>query len=529
MSVSNKNNMRFACFTSLIISIGCLVLGCSENPPDERAGESPIKETDNTINEEAVRFEDQEWFWRDRLSEKPGQSPLPECPEQLRQKADQILADLRASALGSEEEAAEKLAELGPSLLSYLHEQNSSDDRRIRWTAVTAACSINSSDSISMICHALHDEWNATAILASYYLCKVNEPWIITRLLKCLGPYPVDFNPHLMVRVKAAETLIDLGNYSGVPFLIKLLKDNTPAQDLNREWIENPRLAWEKDEAITILTRLTKDKFQFHVDSDLQHQADAAIAFDKWWLKNRDILWASAPNIEDPLLCAHIRSLVKGLPCFQARNADGARYCLLKLGPPVFPFLEEALSTGDFFERFESLDIISDLAYLAGDKAEIWAQTVCRSLKDDNASVRMKAAVALGALNQSSSILELEKSLVDQDLDVPLAAARAIGMIGGNKAVTILEALLKKEITSSLAMEAKVALVRISPKYDESFIKELSQDNVKVQELALQKLIDLFDKDFGYVPGAPESDRASAIEKIKEALKKFSRDPAPGN
>jgi len=42
-------------------------------------------------------------------------------------------------------------------------------------------------------------------------------------------------------------------------------------------------------------------------------------------------------------------------------------------------------------------------------------------------------------------------------------------------------------------------------------------------------LIDLFDKDFGYVPGAPESDRASAIEKIKEALKKFSRDPAPGN
>ena len=76
-----------------------------------------------------------------------------------------------------------------------------------------------------------------------------------------------------------------------------------------------------------------------------------------------------------PLLKRKVRDLVSGLSSYQARNADGARYCLKMLGPPVFPFLAEAIRSGGFYEKFHSLGILAELASLAEGVKEEWAKS----------------------------------------------------------------------------------------------------------------------------------------------------------
>jgi HEAT repeat protein len=462
----------------------------------------------------------EEWFWFKRLSHRP--EPFPESPfsADLVDLKEDALKSLRGKTPAEVDAVADRLAERGPEAIPLLKEFLLSEDRTVRWATVLALGRMKRKESLSSLLGSLRDEWNALAIMATSYVEAFTEPWIIPRLIKTVGPFPVDYNPHVVVRVKAAGILIGMGNYGAVPFLIKLLRENTPAavSEPDREWAPTTRLAWEKEETLTILKRLTGTDFGFSVDGSRIRQAESALKFEAWWEANQDRLWQEAPRLDDPLLARTIRSIVQGLSSFQARNVDGARYCLKMLGPPVFPYLAEALASNNFYERFHALEIIAELKPHSEDQVQAWSKAVAAALKDQAPAVRMKAAAALGHLGHRSCLPSLDKALADPDHDVCLRAVDALGRIGGKDAEKRLVALLAESLSAQMEVEVKAALVRIAPEHADSYLEVFLSDDAKEQDYALQKLIDLLGEDFGFLIGSPPEERRMAVGRIQAGL-----------
>lgn len=457
-----------------------------------------------------------EWFWRDRLSMRPEPLDAPAAAAGASEAGveERVAATFEAAAdrpPGSLEPEIVLLAGLGPDAVPFIREWIDAPERTARFLAAAALGRIGGPLVQEPLLLMLRDEWSAPPVLAADCLMEIAEPWTLPRLVKTLGPYSADYNPYLMVRVKAARTLIRHGCYSGVPFLIKILKENTPAEDPLREWDEDSRMAWFKEEALAGLSALTGDTFGFGVDSPRPVQAEAALRFEKWWLDNHLRLWENAPAIEDPLLSAQIKSLVEGLSSFQVRNKDGAHYILSKLGPPVFPWLEQALDRDSFYIKFHTLGIIADIAPVAGSRSGEWADAVSRLLNDSNSAVRSQACRTLGFIGRESSIALLESVMGDPDSDVRLKAVEAVGRIGGVRASRCLEGLLATVPEGQLRVEVLAALVRSSGAHIEDLADILLDDDIARQEWALQKVIDLTGSDFDFpLAGPAEERRASA-------------------
>lgn len=500
--------------------LGLLVLvlaSCGEGPETKDAIDSA------TVMVPPHRLSGEEWFWADRLAGRPAALPKPAYDPDLEKSLDLAMEQ----AAGLDPDAAMKAVApmfakgraLIPCLVKYCKHEN----RTLRWVAVTGLSRIGGPASLQPLMSVLRDEWDAVAAMAVTGLSHHAEPWIIPRLLKTLGPYPVDFNPHLIARVKSAALLAKLGNYSGVPFLIKILKDNTPAADPEREWVENPRLNWEKEEALLALKALSGRDYGFNADASVFEQAKAALQYDAWWKEHHDAFWMKATSLDEPLLEAKVKELVVGLASFQARNADGARYCLTKLGPPVFPYLEEALKSQDFYQRFHSLDVIIALTPQAGNRAEAWSRTIESLLVDSAPAVRMKAVRTLGYLAQPGSIPGLESALADADPDVSLCAIGALGRIRGARAQSLLESIHASDASAQKQVEAKAALVRCSPEYIDTFLSELLQADPIRQEYALQKVIDLLNDDLGFDSEAPLAEREEKVRLLAARLEELPR------
>lgn len=498
-------------------------MGCDgkeQPPPPVRIVPSGTSATAATPRSKELAKRKKEWFWRDRLDRRP--EPFPPGPgagtDAASRAAESLLEGLRGKGLADAEAAVDRLTALGPGAVPALAARAGDPHREVRWAAVAALCRIGDPRGQEALLRALRDPWDAPAVLAAATLPRIGEPWIIPRLIKALGPYPVDYNPHLMVRVMAAAGLVRMGVFSGVPFLIKVLKDNTPAADPEREWDPDPRLAWEKEEALHVLASLAGGDFGFRVDAPLAVQAEAAARFETWWRTHRRTLWKQAPPLEDPLLRARVRELVEGLASFQARNADGARYCLFMLGPPVFPYLAEAATSGGFYQRFHALGIAARLAPLAGEAAPRWTEALLPALRDPAPAVRTKAAEALGRLGVPAVLPGLKEALHDPDGDVRLAAVDALGRIGGKEARTLVEDLLRTNRDPQLRVEGEAALARMDPKRISSLLAELLSPDASVQEWAAQKLLDLYGEDFDFPVGESPEARSRAVERIRRAL-----------
>lgn len=493
---------RTGTWAAMVMTV-LLVVGCGEK---EQAEPGPLGDH---------RKSGEEWFWWQRLSAPPASPSIQPSPAALVDDIKGIMDSVRDLAPLETAAAVDRLVSYEDPAIPAIETFLEDESRSVRWTAVQALGKLGSPRPLLA---QLRDEWDALAIHALDQAALDLAPWTLPRLLKTLGPYPVDFNPHLMVRVRVADLLIKAGNYSGVPFLIKVLGDNTPAEDPDREWEKDPTLAWEKEEALKILVRLTGDDFTFHVDGPLPVQAEATHRFQRWWEGNRNALWSKAPPLDDPELRTWIEEIIHGLAAFQARNADGARYVLKMMGPPVFPYLAEAALNGDFYERFHSLDIIADLAPLAGGQAAAWSEAIVPGLRDSAPAVRMKAAQALGHLGCEASLSALKAASRDDDADVRLKAAEAMGFIGGEQAMAYLEVLLKEAGEVQLQVEAKAALLRASPAHADRFVDELLHPDAVHQEYALQKLIDQYGDDFGFQVGAPLEERRAAADRFLSLL-----------
>jgi len=478
---------------------------------------------EETIDRSPPGAEREEWFWRDRLSRRPEALPMPAPPPALTQEVDAFFQGLAGRDPLSLRNEIEALARLGPKAAPLLRDRAAGADRSERYLAIAALGRIGGPHAQEPLLGALRDEWSTAAILAADSLIGSGEPWIIPRLIKTIGPYPIDFNPNLMTRVKASRALLNLGNYSTVPFLIKILKENTPAEDPIREWHKTYRLAWEKEEALAALSSLSGDTFGFNVDASRPAQAESALEFESWWLENRDRFWEQAPLLDDDLLAREIRDIIDGLNAYQMRNKDGSHFMLRMLGPPVFAYLEEALESKEFYIRFHTLDVIGELAPLAGGRAGAWAGAVARSLKDPAPAVRVQACRALGLLGRAGSIPLLEELLGDPDGDVRLKAVDSLGRIGGTAGERCLDDLLSGIGPGQLRVEVLAALVRISPRWTDPFLAELQSDDPARQDWALQKVVDLTGDDFDFPLGGSAETRASAAAAIGRALETLAR------
>ena len=512
---------RLAVAAALSALLAGFLPACNGKKTPPAAKETPGPVPAENIASPAARNGRREWFWRDRLNRRPEAlhpRPLTETDEEIRRSVRTLLEGIRGKGANAADALVDRLAALGRAAVPELATRASAPDRSVRWASVSALCRMEDLRGQEALLQALRDEWDAPAVLAAASLPRFGEPWIIPRLIKAVGPYPVDYNPHLMVRVMAAKGLVRMGTYSGIPFLIKVLKDNTPAADPEREWDPDPRLSWEKEEALALLTELAGTDFGYHVDAPLARQAEAARAFDAWWKAHRLGFWGKAPPIQDPLLASRVREIVEGLASFQARNADGARYCLFMLGPPVFPFLAEAVRSGGFYQRFHGLGIIARLAPLAGEAAPRWTGEILPALGDRSAAVRAKAAEALGRLRARTAIPAMEKALSDTDPDVRLAAVQALGRMGGPAALRLVEKLLDRAGDPQLRVEGEAALARLAPDRTEPLRRELLSPDRSVQEWAVQKLIDLYGTDFSFPAGAKPEERARAVQRIRAAL-----------
>jgi len=462
---------------------------------------------------------EEEWFWRDRLCERPEPLAAIEPAARLRSLVAEIFDGIGDRPPGTLEKEIAALGALGEDAIPLIVDRIGSDQKPVRYAAAAALGRIDSPCAQEPLLLLLMDGWSTVAILAADILAEKSERWTIPRLIKTIGPYPVDFNPVLMVRVKSAAALIRHRIYSGVPFLIKILKENTPAEDPAREWDDTQRLAWEKEEALKALSALSGDNFGFTVDSSRPRQAEAALRFETWWHDAAESTWSRAPAIDDPLLIAEIEEIIAALSTFQIRNKDCAQFMLRMLGPPVIPFLVKALSSDDFYVKFHVLDIIAELATSSGSLDTDLSDAVCGSLKDRSPAVRAQACRTLGRLGHASSIPFLEQVLGDGDSDVRLKAVEAIGLIGGSESERCLTDLLANTAQGQLRVEILAALVRFSSRHVEELQKELLSADASRQGWALQKVIDLTGDDFGFPLGGTMEKRRSAVEKIGRALR----------
>lgn len=470
----------------------------------------------------------EEWFWRDRLCVRPEPLaaivPLPNLDTEV----SQIFDEIGSRPPGTLEKEIAALSALGEQAIPFIAERTRSAERSLRYAAATALGRIDSPHTQEPLLVLLRDEWSTVAILAADILTEKGKPWTLPRMIKTIGPFPVDFNPVLMVRVKAAAALIGHHNYSGVPFLIKILKENTPAEEPKRDWYETQRLAWEKEEALEVLSSLSGDTFGFVIDSPRPRQAEAALRFERWWHEAADSFWARTPALEDPLLVAEIEEMIAALSTFQIRNKDCAQYMLRMLGPPVLPFLVTALTDdditeSDFYVKFHALDIIAELAPVAVRRAADLSASVGACLKDRSPAIRAQACRTLGRLGRASSLPFLEQVLGDGDSDVRLKAVEAIGLIGGFESERCLTDLLANTMQGQLRTEILAALVRFSSRHVDGLLTELLSHDPSRQEWALQKVIDLTGDDFGFRLGDPLAVRAEAVDKIGRTLRGLGR------
>ncbi len=513
-------NRHLARFLSLFIFsvLPALFLCCGrEDPP--RQAPAPEKQA----AEEAEAAGRQQWYWRDRLSVRPKKLSPPAAPAGIAKQIDTLFVDAEGVAPNALEDRIAALTAIGKPAIPFLADRAENGAKTARFLAASALGRIGGAHAQEPLLHLLRDKWSTSAIIAADSLAEAGEPWIIPRLVKTLGPYPVEYNPWLMVRVKAACGLIRLGNLAGVPFLIAILKENTPAEGGVRRWDKTQRLAWEKEVALSALAGMTGDTFGFCVDSARPDQALAALKFERWWCQNKVRLWHGAPALTDPLLVEHVHALVDGLSSYQIRNKDGAQFVLQNLGPPVFPFLAEALNSDSYYVKYHVLGTIGAIAELAGDHSENWSGKTAACLGDKRGAIRSQACATLGQLGRVSSVSPLRKLFYDPDGDVRLKAVEAVGLIGGTEGTSALRIFLSEAEPGQLRVEILAALARLSPDDVDAFVAEFLADAPSRQDWALQKVIAITGSDFSFPLGGPVAERRTAAAKIRTAMLSLDR------
>ena len=427
-------------------------------------------------------------FWKDRLSTPPDTETVTLSDSEHRHVL-ALAAELRKAEMADLEPVLRGLQKIGAGSIPVLVEQLlGAKQESTRRNLVLALTALDDPRGAGTLCNLLRDSSAQVALLAARGLGQLVVPWTLPRLIKVVGRY--DVTPWLIVRVEAAAALLKFKNFSGVPFLFKVLKEHTALEDnRNRDWGRRTRIVFEKEAASRALAGLAGTDHGYSPNGPYPRQERAILEMEHWWIEQRDELWATAPPFTDPELLRRVHWLVDGLALYQIRTVDNARFILKSLGPPALPAFERHLSDPRFYVRVHLLEALSRMGEELAPHSEELLRILGPHLIDPDPAIRTQAVSILGSAKLSQARDLLAAALSDSDGSVRVAAVRSLGLVGSPDAVGLLLPLADSTVRDDLRANARAALFRLG--LDEALdplLEELLEPNLKVQASALEAL-----------------------------------------
>ena len=388
---------------------------------------------------------------------------------------------------------------------------------------------------------ALRDERPGIAAAAADDLATLGDTAAIPRLIKGLGPYPVDYDVPIEVRAAEASALARLGNPSGIPLILDLLAEGTSLQvdEGALQWSRSTRNAFTQELALPGLVALAGQDFGFHPMQSVPAREAAVTAARAWWRQQRLTLWARAPVSGDGL-ATRARLLVAHLGAFQLRQIDGARYALTQLGPGVLPFLEEGLARDDDYQRLHGLEVMERLCALSHDKHRGRLAIVASAplLEEAHTGIAAQAARVCGAARVPDPLVVALQRRAESE--VLVSVLDALGRTGRRAAAGVLlpvadHALSGGPRPDSLHPDADVtrpgaraalaaAAFRLDPsRGPETLLAQLGSTDVDLAFAAVERLVELTGDDADLDPLAPAAERPAALDRARDALLRVQR------
>ncbi|MFH0947178.1 MAG: HEAT repeat domain-containing protein [Planctomycetota bacterium] len=500
MSRSLSERMLLACCLLIIIIAGGGCRGTGGDPP---------------LPEQAIR---KELFWKDVLSIPPESVPVPADPG-TKQRIEELRDRLSGTPITELSPLLDSLTGIGPACVPVLAARLAGEEpEETRRNLVLALTALGDPAGAGALCSVLRDSSGQVALLAARGLGRLRVPWTIPRLIKVVGRY--DVSEWLIVRVEAAASLIRFGNFSGVPFLLKVLKEHTALEEnADREWGRRIRIVFEKEAACRALGALIGDDFGYSPNASYPAQERAILRMEGWWNEHRQRLWAEQPTFEDKELLTRVDWLIDGLAVFQIRTVDNARFILTSLGPPALPAIAARLTDPGFYVRLHLLEALEGMGPLLRHRAGEVRDQLQPLLRDKDPALRTQAVRTLGRIGEPALYEVLTPLLSDEDMSVRIATISALGWCGNMKASSALEPIARAPEASDERASAREALIRLGQeKYLEQLLGDLLDPALEVQAPALQALGQLGASIADFPLGGSGADRDAQARRIRTAL-----------
>lgn len=434
-----------------------------------------------------VTDEGRAWFWRDVLA-----APLP----------GESAPDASLLALPAPADRIDALAELVT---------------RRDPAALTTCLALLKDDNVGVAC------------AAAEALAQLGDRAAIPRLLKGIGPYPVDYDASIHVRMAEAATLAALGNPAGIPLILDLLAEGTPAQvDRNLiAWEPTGQLVFLRELALPGLVAMAGTDFGYIPNGSVPGRQAAVLSARAWWEQHKGRLWAGAP-LDDDRLETRARLLVHHLGAYQLRQIDGARFALAHLGPPVLGHLQEGLQNEDTYIRVHVLEVMEQLCELSEPKIRSRLAIVAAGplLDDPDLQVAAQAASVCAAAGIIDPLVAAATRRTEASIQ--LALVDALGRLGLPLAHDVLLESFgdgSGELTPARPTDFRVAyeaaLLATDPQRSpEGLLSMLSSPDPDIVYPALERLILYTGSDHGLDPTQPTAERANALASARKALAK---------
>jgi len=340
-------------------------------------------------------------------------------------------------------------------------------------------------------------------VAAIVALEKIGTPVALPDLLLALD----DRNE--VVQNHAARALVRLGNTSGIPVLLANLENRVfPNETANR-----------------ILEEISGEDMGFNPESGWSEKAKAIARWKSWW-SGMSMSGAALPlqgrpyqQGVNPAADVRIAFFVDMLGQMQFLYHEQARTAMSRMGAAGLPFLragaERARKSGNATTR---AGIAQVLAHVDHPNARQLLSDLL--LEDDHATVKSRAAEALGAQGGPDAVRTLTKGLEDPDLSVTLASLASLGRIGGDDAVAAI-----RDYDASgddVTMVARTVALFEATKGREgtdAVLGMLLATDIPTRNAAHLVLVRLTGEAADYDPLAAEKVRERAVQKYRTLLR----------
>lgn len=378
---------------------------------------------------------------------------------------------------------------------------------------------------------ALRDPSEAVAIVAAEELGLWGDVAAVPRLIKGLGPYPIEYDTSIALRVAEASALARLGTPAGVALLLQVLAEDTffQVERADLQWPETDRLVFLRELALTGIEALAGQDFGYVPNASVPSREAAWSRLNAWWNERQVALWRNFDASSDEGLRTRLRLMVAHLGAYQLRQIDGARFTLARAGPSSLSLLREGLSSEDTYVRVHVLEIMElmarDVGGLDRKQRTRLAVTAAVPLMDDpEPTVSVQAARVCGAVAEVDPLVAALSRRTEPE--VQLAVIDALGATGSPLAATTLRAWLAgdgRESPADLAPDLRAAVeaawLRTDPQHPvDGFLALLASPDPDVAYPAVERLVAITGDDHGIDASAPPAERAAGLQSARETL-----------